>query len=187
MPAEEDERWATLCQSDKRERLLQAAAEVFRTDGIEAPMPAVAAAAGSGVASIYRQFASKHELLAALVTRRREQVAEQARSAAASEGDHFQALCDMLWAVVERDADDDFMGDARAMVADHPDVRASRDRLTEAIEALLARARAEGRLREDATALDVRLVFAATRAAKRVEPAAWRRTLELLIDALERR
>jgi hypothetical protein len=37
------------------------------------------------------------------------------------------------------------------------------------------------------TTLDLRLLFAATRAAKRVEPTAWRRMLELFIDSLERR
>ena len=49
---------------------------------------------------------------------------------------------------------------------------------------LLAVARDQGRLRADASTLDLRLLFAATRAAKQVEPTAWRRMLELLIDAL---
>jgi hypothetical protein len=35
------------------------------------------------------------------------------------------------------------------------------------------------------TTLDLRLLFAATAAAKRVEPEAWQRMLELLIDALD--
>jgi hypothetical protein len=52
---------------------------------------------------------------------------------------------------------------------------------------MLAAARAEGRLRPDATALDLRLLFAATRAAKRVEPEQWPRMLELMIDALDTR
>jgi AcrR family transcriptional regulator len=186
-PAGEGEcQWAKLDPAAKRERLLCAAAEVFATEGIDAAMPAVAAAAGAGVASVYRQFPSKHELLAALVARRLDQIAEQARAAAASEGERFEALRDMLWAIVGRDALDDFMGDARADVAGHPDVVAAKDRTTDALETLLAEARREGRLREDATALDLRLLFAATRAAKRVEPAAWRRMLELFIDALER-
>jgi hypothetical protein len=64
-------------------------------------------------------------------------------------------------------------------------VAAETERATVALEALMAAARTEGRLRSDATTLDVRLLFAATRAAKKVEPAAWRRTLELFIDALD--
>ena len=58
---------------------------------------------------------------------------------------------------------------------------------TDAIERLLAAARAEGQLRGDATTLDVRLLFAATRSAGQLEPGGWRRMLELGIDALEAR
>lgn len=70
-------------------------------------------------------------------------------------------------------------------VEDYPDVVASTARATEAIDQMLAAARAEGRLRPDATALDLRLLFAATRAAKRVEPEQWPRMLQLMIDALD--
>ena len=49
----------------------------------------------------------------------------------------------------------------------------------------MAEARAEGRLRGDATTLDLRLLFAATRAAKQAEPEQWPRMLELMIDALD--
>lgn len=177
--------WAALNTEAKRERLLRAAAEVFARQGLDAPMPAVAAAAGAGVASIYRQFPSKHELLAALVTRRFEQVADAARGAFAREGDCWSELTDMLWMLVEQEAADDFLGEARTAVADHPDVVAATDHATGAFEQLLAGARAEGRLRADASMLDLRLLFAATRAAKQVEPQAWRRMLKLLIDALE--
>jgi len=70
-------------------------------------------------------------------------------------------------------------------VADHPDVIAAVARTTEAQERLLTAARAEGRLRADATTLDLRLLFAATRAARNVEPEYWRRMLELMVDALD--
>jgi AcrR family transcriptional regulator len=177
--------WAALDTEAKRERLLRAGAEVFARDGLEAPMPAVAAAAGAGVASIYRQFPSKHELLAALVTRRFEQIADAARGAFAREGDCWSELTEMLWMLVEQEAADDFLGEARTAVAGHPDVVAATEQATDAFEQLLAGARAEGRLRADASMLDIRLLFAATRAAKQVEPDAWPRMLKLLIDALD--
>jgi AcrR family transcriptional regulator len=179
--------WAALEPDAKRERLLNAAAALFASEGLEASMPAVAAAAGAGVASVYRQFPSKRELIAALVTRRLDQIADEAALAAASDGDRWSALVTMLWTIVERQSYDDFVGEARRTVADHPGVRRATRRTTRALEKLLAGARAEGRLREDATTLDLRLLFAATRAAKKVEPTAWRRTLELFIDSLERR
>ncbi len=177
--------WAGLDAATKRERLLCAAGRVFARDGLDAPMPAVAAAAGAGVASVYRQFASKHELLAALVERRLEQIADAAGVAAAHEGDRWSALTGMLWTIVARQSGDDFLGEARMAVIDHPNVACATDRATRALERLLADARAEGRLRSDATTLDLRLLFAATRAAKQVEPEAWQRMLELLIDALD--
>ncbi len=177
--------WAELDTEAKRERLLGAAAEVFAREGLDAPMPAVAAAAGAGVASVYRQFPSKHELLAALVTRRLNQVADAARDASAREGNCWSALTEMLWMLVEQEAADTFLGEARIAVAEHPDVVTATGQATRAFEQLLAGARAEGRLRADASMLDVRLLFAATRAAKHVEPEAWPRMLELLIDALD--
>jgi AcrR family transcriptional regulator len=177
--------WTALDPEAKREHLLAAAGDVFARQGLDAPMPAVAAAAGAGVASVYRQFPSKHELLAALVTRRMEQIASAATQATAREGDRWSAFTEMLWALVERQSCDDFLGEARMLVAEHPKVVAATENATLALDELLAAARAEGRLRDDASTLDVRLLFAATRAAKQVEPAAWQRMLTLLIDALD--
>ena len=177
--------WASLDPAAKRERLLTAASQVFATEGLDASMPAIAAAAGAGVASVYRQFPSKYELLAALVVRRLDQISEEAAIATASEGGRWEALVAMLWQIVEQQSYDDFLGEARVAVAGHPKVKRATTRTTKALEHLLAAARAEGRLRADATTLDLRLLFAATRAAKQVEPAAWRRMVELFIDSLE--
>lgn len=179
------EEWARLSPEAKRERLLTAAAEVFARQGLDAPMSEVAEAAGSGVASIYRRFASKHELLAALVVARMDQITAAARTARSRSGDGWLALTDMLHTLVERQSADDFLGEARAAVAGHPDVIVATQRATYALERVLAAARAQGRLRSDATTLDLRLLFAATRAARQVEPEHWPRMLELFIDALD--
>jgi AcrR family transcriptional regulator len=178
--------WPQLGPDAKRERLLSAAGRLFARDGLSAPMPAVAAEAGAGVASLYRRFPSKRELLAALVIRRMEQFELAAHAAIARGGDRWSALTELLWTMVEQASADDFLGEARMLVDDHPGVVEAGERAGAATEELLAAARAEGRLRADATVLDIHLLFAATRAAKHVEPAAWRRTLELFIDALER-
>lgn len=177
--------WSRLETSAKRERLLQAATEVFARDGLDAPMSEVALAAGAGVASVYRLFASKRELLAELVTRRMDQVALAADGACASPGDRWSALTGMLTTLVQTQRADSLMGEARAAVADHPDVVAAVARASEAQERLMVAARAEGRLRADATTLDLRLLFAATRAARRVEPEQWPRMFQLMIDALD--
>jgi AcrR family transcriptional regulator len=177
--------WATLDAAAKRARLLNAAGEVFARHGLDAPMSEVAEAVGAGVASLYRCFPSKHELLAALVARRMDQIAQAAREAGERHGDRWSALTEMLTVLVERQAADDLLGEARVSVAEHPDVIASSARATAALDRLLAAARVEGRLRADATTLDLRLLFAATRAAKQVEPEHWPRMLELLTDSLD--
>lgn len=177
--------WGALDPGAKRARLLRAAGEVFARDGLDTPMPQIAAAAGAGVGSVYRQFSSKRELIAALAIDRLDQIADGARQAGARAGDRWEALTEMLWRLLERQSRDDFFGAAMATLAGHPGVTAAQDRAHAAIDQLLLDARAEGRLRADATPLDLRLVFAATRAARQLEPAAWRRMLELLIDALD--
>jgi AcrR family transcriptional regulator len=184
-PDEERCEWVRLDSAAKRERLLEAAAEVFARDGLDTPMSEVAAAAGAGVASVYRLFPSKHELLAELVTRRLTQIAAAAGEACRREGSRWSALTEMLTGLVAVQSADDFVGEAMLAVAEHPDVIAATTAATEALDRLLAAARAEGRLRSDATTLDLRLLFAATRAARLVEPEQWPRMLQLMIDALD--
>jgi AcrR family transcriptional regulator len=188
IPAQEPRTcWSDLNADGKRARLLRAAGEVFARDGLDAPMPAIAAAAGAGIGSVYRQFPSKRDLLAALVIERLEEAEEGANDALASVAGPWSALTGLLWALAERQATDDVLGEAMATVSEHPAVQQARERTTEALERLLSAARAEGRLRADATTLDLRLLFAAVRAAGPLEPGAWRRMLELGIDALAER
>jgi AcrR family transcriptional regulator len=186
IPSQAHERyWSELDAEGKRTRLLQAAGEVFARDGLDAPMPAIAAAAGAGVGSVYRQFPSKHDLLAALVVERLGETEDGATAALAGCQGPFSALIGLLWTLAERQAADDVLGEAMATVSEHPAVRDALHGTILALERLLEAARAEGRLRPDATSLDLRLLFAATRAAGALEAGAWRRMLELGIDALE--
>ena len=177
--------WSDLNAEDKRARLLRTAGEVFARDGLDAPMPAIAAAAGAGVGSVYRQFPSKRDLLAALVVERLKDAETGADDALASAAGPWTALTALLWTLAERQATDDVLGEAMAPVSEHPAVQQALQSTTDALERLLSAARAEGRLRADATTLDLRLLFAATRAAAPLEPGAWRRMLELGIDALQ--
>jgi AcrR family transcriptional regulator len=176
--------WSDLSAQEKHDRLLDAAGEVFARDGLDAPMPAIAAAAGAGVGSVYRQFPSKTDLLAALVVERLKDIEQGADDALASSEGPWSALTGLLWTLAERQAADDVLGEAMATVSEHPAVEQTLASTTAALERLLAAARAEGRLRPDTTTLDLRLLFAATRAAGGLAPDAWQRMLELGIDAL---
>jgi AcrR family transcriptional regulator len=176
--------WSELEPDAKRDRLLQAAGEVFARDGLDAPMPAIATAAGAGIGSVYRQFPSKRELLAELVAERLKDVRDRVDVALASTAGPASALTELLWILAERQASDDLLCEAIVTVSDIPSVQAARALTTQALGRLLTAAKAEGRVRADATTLDLRLLLAATGAAAQLEPGAWRRMLELGIDAL---
>jgi AcrR family transcriptional regulator len=185
--ADSESAWALLSPEAKRERILCTAWHLFSTEGLDAPMPAVAAAAGAGVGSLYRQFPSKRDLLAALVTRRLGQIQLAAEAAIRQPGSRWQALQDMLWTIVEVQHGDEILGEAWSEVAEQEDVARATERTQGTIDELLAAARSEGLVRADIETFDMRLVFTATRAVERVAPDAWKRMLELLIDGLAAR
>jgi AcrR family transcriptional regulator len=178
--------WSDLDPAEKRERLLRAAGEVFACEGIEAPMPSVAAAAGAGIGSVYRQFPSKEDLLAALVLRRFETVLGEIEATIAGGEEPWPALVALLWHLADRQANDDVLAEAMATVSDHPEVASWALRCEQSIEKLMAAAREQGSLRGDAAPSDVRLLLAAVRSLRRQEADGWRRILQLGIDGLAR-
>ena len=157
--------WSELDAAGKRATLLRAAGEVFARQGLDAPMPAVAAAAGAGVGSVYRQFPSKRELLAALVIERLQEVRHDADAALANPAGPWAALTALLRTYAERQASDDVLAEAMACLSADPEVERARALTGAALELLLDAAKAEGRLRADATTADLRLLFGAVRAA----------------------
>jgi len=183
IPPQPESAWGELDAEGKRRCLLRAAGEVFARDGLDAPMPAVAAAAEAGIASVYRQFPSKEDLLAALVVERLEEVEGDALAALRGPDPPRTALLALLRAYAERQAGDDLVGEAMACVSSHPEVERALAGTTIALESLLTAAKPEG-LRADATTLDLRLLFAATRAADKLEAGSWKRMFDLGMDAL---
>jgi AcrR family transcriptional regulator len=179
-----DVAWARLEPAAKRARLLATARELFVREGLDVPMPAIAAATGAGVGSLYRCYPSKRDLIAALVIERMEEIIAAVRDALDRDDDPWQSLCTVLHELAEHQAADELTGRAYDLVADDLDVRRMREAMTATFEELLARARTQGRLRRDAEGRDMLLLFAATRAARSVDPTGWRRVLELFIDAL---
>ena len=121
----------------------------------------------------------------ALVVARYDEVMVLTQEALAVAGeDAFASLCALLWELAERQAADDLIGWAGELVADEPAVRRRRNQVTAVLDELLDLARAQGRLRADASSRDIHLLFAATRAARTIDTDGWRRVLVLLIDAL---
>lgn len=169
-----------------RTRVLDAAARVFAAEGLDAPMPTVASAAGVGVGTIYRAFGSKEELIAALAADRVDLFGRDAR-AAIEKPDAWQALVDLFLLTADRQAKDHVVTEALATLSDHPSVAESQTRAGEAIIELMQRAKDQGALRGDFHVQDLQMFFAALGAAQHLVPSgsrAWTRLLGLLIDGL---
>jgi AcrR family transcriptional regulator len=134
-------------------RILAAARRVFARSGADAPVSAIAAEAGVGMGSLYRRFASKDELLRHLCQAAMEQSIEAAEAALAAPGDAWSALAGYVRACVG------FRSGAFAPAAGTfpvtEEMIATAARGHELVEQLLARARSEGTLRPDVTAVDL--------------------------------
>jgi AcrR family transcriptional regulator len=140
-------------EAERNDRLvLEAAREVFATQGGSAPVSAVAERAGVGMGSLYRRYGSKTELLQYLCILAMEQTIGAARAALA---------CDDAWTGLEgyvRDCVSFGSGALAPLAGTIPttprmwEISKLGRRL---LDELVTRARREGGLRPDVTALDV--------------------------------
>jgi AcrR family transcriptional regulator len=181
--AERPTGWAGLDPEEKRRRVVDVATGVFTREGLEAPMPRVADATGIGVGSLYRAYGSKQDLIAAIVVEQMGILRAEVR-AAHDEEDAFAALERSVRQIAERQASNELVRAALAATSDRRDVQLALGEVSLAWQELLDRARRQGRLRSDATVTDMRLIFAAARAADEVEAGARGRMLELLLEAM---
>src|SRR3954463_8765999 len=157
--------WAALDADAKRGRLPPPAPTGPARDGLDAPVPAIAAEAGVGVGSVYRAFASKDDIVAALAVERLTWFTREARSAAAAEdpGAGFEAL---LRAIVARSIADRVLSSALQEAIQRPDLAPARAAAREAGEGLLAGVAEQGPFRDALGVDDVSLLLAGVRAAE---------------------
>jgi AcrR family transcriptional regulator len=139
-----------------RERLLEAAAEVFSAGGPEASLEAVARRAGVGIGTLYRHFPTRESLFEAVYRHEVDQLGDLAERLA-REAMPVDALRHWLHANVRLVATKKGMVAALALAAHGPsELHAySVDRLTKAIGSLLDRAAREGEIRTDITPEDL--------------------------------
>ncbi|MCW2986206.1 MAG: TetR/AcrR family transcriptional regulator [Conexibacter sp.] len=170
-----------------RERVIEAAAEVFALKGLEAGIPEIAARAGVGKATVYRSFPSKEHLVAAVARERLEWITEQVTHALTRD-DAGRAFEELIVHIAEEQATDGAVAGSLAADIHLPELDAARATMIAAFEALIDRARAAGALRPDATAEDLRILFTGMsqvlRDAGERDPATWRRYGRLVAGAL---
>jgi AcrR family transcriptional regulator len=174
-----------------RQRILEAAAEVFTERGFEATLDDVARRAGVGVGTVYRRFPGKADLADALFADRIDTLVNLAESAQ-GQPDAWAALVTFLEHAAEMLSSDRGLRQILmyAAVHGHEDDRVSyaRDRMRPAVGSLLKRAQAAGQVRGDLAPTDIPLIefmlAAAAEYTQHVRPEVWRRYLALILDAL---
>jgi AcrR family transcriptional regulator len=171
-----------------RDRILAAAREVFAADGVHATLDDVAAHAGVGVGTVYRRFPNKDALLDELFEERIGEVAALAETAL-SNPDAWKALIRFLEGLEEVCAVDRAL-EHLVLHTGRADERMARarERLLAPIAALVERAKADGRLRGDFEASDIRMVHtmlaAVIQETYATSPDLWRRSFRIIVDGL---
>jgi AcrR family transcriptional regulator len=174
--------------SRNRERILEAARELFAARGLDVTMDEIAHHAGVGVGTVYRRFRHRDEIVAALFEQRMVDYAALAEEAAA-DPDAWNGLVTFLERSLAMQAAD--RGLKELLVGHgHADERVVRvrERVMPVIERLVERAHEAGALRADVGALDLPMVSLmigqVADFSEDVAPGLWRRYLALLLDAL---
>lgn len=170
-----------------RERVDRAAAEVFAELGMGASMADVAARAGVGNATVFRNYATKTDLLAHIAIRWLTAMEEFTERCAADPDPAaaFRRLYAEIFEQLRADrlaADILRAGDLTAAVA------SARRRVEEHNNAIMRRAAAAGAVREDVTYDDMSVLVLGTthRLAELgvTDPAAWQRMADFVLAAV---
>jgi AcrR family transcriptional regulator len=172
---------------DNRDRILEAAREVFAAQGLDVPMREIARRAGVGPATLYRRFPTKELLIT-------EAFAEQMLACgrivdeALADPDPWNGFCSVIKRVFELHARD--RGFTAAFMSAYPkavDFAAGREQTLQKISELALRAKANGSLRSDFALEDLVLVIMGNSGIRTSSPessvAASRRFAALAIEA----
>ncbi|MFJ6216142.1 TetR/AcrR family transcriptional regulator [Streptomyces sp. NPDC092296] len=170
-----------------RESVLDAAGELFAQRGDAVQMDEIAERAGLGVGTLYRHFADKQALLAAIIGRRFEAMTALARAADENE-DPWTAFETLLYGYLESAQADAAFRFALLGPADPRwnDIAAEKTDFSAITERIVRRAVDAGRLREDFHAHDFALITRGAMA-NMTGAADWRRHVALLLEGVSRR
>ena len=170
-----------------RASVVAAAAAVFAERGLDASVPEIAARAGVGKATVYRSFATKEHLVAAVLLERLAAF-EAGLRAALEADDAWLALRALMLEKAAGMAGDRALAGGLSRVITLPEVAAAHASVWTAVGALIERAQAQGGMRPDVGAEDLRVLWAGVcrvlSAEQQVDPAAWRRYAALVLASL---
>jgi AcrR family transcriptional regulator len=170
-----------------RRRVLAAAREVFAEQGVEASTEEIARRAGVGAGTVFRHFPTKRDLVERALVEHLDELAGQARAAAASD-DPVVALRGLVAEMAEHAPTKIAM--AGHLLADgglEGSARAAAERMGAVTAEVLARAQATGRIRRDVGVAEIHFLvrgIAQAQAFLPVGPEVRRRAVEVLLDGL---
>jgi AcrR family transcriptional regulator len=174
-----------------RERILEAARDLFAQRGLSASLNDIARHAGVGVGTVYRHFPDKDQLVEGLFEQRIEELVTRMEQALA-DPDAWRALTSFIRESTEMQADDRGIKDL--LTGGHVGlerISRVRDRLMPMGEELVRRAHASGQLRADIETTDLTLIQAIMGplidASAGVEPELYRRYLEIMLRGIAAR
>lgn len=188
--------------ADVTERILEAAGEVFAAEGLSATLAGVAGRAGVGVATVYRRFANKDELILALFEARFQEAREQLLRAIEAE-DPWEGFVAFFEGGVRRFAQDkgfrDFVisgyaasfGWARGASPERVEeiVQEQQYFMRTGLERMLQRCQSAGVIRADVStsdlfALTMAVVSSIDNAGVKGGPEIYRRVIGVVLDGL---
>lgn len=172
-----------------RQRILDAAIEVFAERGLEASTADIAARAGVGEATLFRRFPTKDDLVTAIVQMMLEDAATVA-SSCLEDDDPWRGVERFLYEMAERASEDHVISDStkeRCMAS--PALSGERGRVLDLTAQLVRRAQAAGVLRDDVAGTDLMFLMGAVVSVGEVpfqglRPDLWKRYLGIVLDGL---
>lgn len=170
-----------------RERIVDAAGEVFAVRGFAATLDDVAHHAGVGVGTVYRRFPTKEALVEAVFTNRLEELVALAEEALAMIS-AWVGLTTFLRNFAGLNAANRGFRDVSLSIGGEHHFARIGERMVPLVEQLVARAHAEGILRPDVNVHDLPIILAMISElpppGPAVRPVLYERYLQLIIDGL---
>jgi AcrR family transcriptional regulator len=169
-----------------RARIVKAAQAAFAEHGLDVPLEEIAAQAGVGIATLYRRFPTRDDLIAASFEAR---IAEYAAAAdeALRAPDGWSGVCAYFERICAMQAADRGLKDV--LTRTFPNAKAlegHRSRGYKLMVQLIERAKSEGTLRSDFVPEDLFLLLMANagvvQGAGEAAPNVWRRFVGLMLD-----
>ena len=182
-----DERGLRADAERNRERVIEAAREVFAEQGLDASLNEVARRAGVGVATLFRRFPNREALISATFAAKIAAYADATEEALA-DPDPWRGFCTYVERTCAMQVED--RGFTEMLTHTFPVTEQFEDervRITAGFAELLTRAKASGQLRQDFEHVDMALVLMANAGVVAVTaeaaPGAWRRLIGYLLQS----